>query len=172
MNQSSPPPAIEVVPVVIEELEVLLNLPAGWEVHYDEDARIFSSVGKDSPWCNRDLCPSITVRTVPFLGDHKEFARLADESLASMPTNYEKFELLWTHPISDGRALRCYSFVLRALNQPVVQLQGLVDSPNAASVYIIDCSAAEAAFPQLEDLYRDVIDSIQSLGPDWVAPEE
>ncbi|WP_298207575.1 hypothetical protein [Ferrimicrobium sp.] len=172
MNQSSLPPTIEVVPVVIEELEVLLNLPAGWEVHYDEDARMFSSVGRDSPWCNRDLCPSITVRTVPFLGDQEEFARLADESLASMPRNYENFALLWTNPVSDGRALRCYSFVLRALNQPVVQLQGLVDSPNSANVYVIDCSAAEAAFPELEHSYRDIIDSIQALGPDWVAPEE
>ena len=172
MNPNSSPEAIDVVPVVIEELAVVLELPAGWEVNYDEAARMFSAADRDGLFCVRDLCPSITVRTVPFLGDEEEFALLANDSLADMPANYEKFALLWADPISDGRALRCYSFVLRVLNQPVVQLQGLVDSSNAASVCVIDCSAAEAVFPRLEGLYRHVIGSIQSLGPDWVSSEE
>jgi hypothetical protein len=57
------------------------------------------------------------------------------------------------------------------LDQPVIQLQGLIDVKNAATVYVVDCSAPESTFSKLEALYRHVVASLEPIDPDYLAPE-
>jgi hypothetical protein len=75
----------DVARVVVEELAIVIDLRVGWEIAFDDEARRLTAVGSDSPWHDRDMCPSITVRSTPFSEDSEEFERLATESLDVMP---------------------------------------------------------------------------------------
>ncbi|WP_298336186.1 hypothetical protein [Ferrimicrobium sp.] len=157
--------------VVIEELAVVADLPVGWTLDFDETLHRLVLVGEGTPWCDADLCPSVTLRAVPFLGGAEEFRSLAQTSLEEMPPNYQNFEVEWVDPVQNHRALRCYSFHLRPSNQRVTQLQGLIEATNAAIVYVIDCTAPSSTFGKIESLFRYVVLSVDSLGPDYTADE-
>lgn len=156
--------------LVSEDLALALDLPEDWELDLDKAKDQLVAVGSGIPQCVGDLCPSITVQRLPFEGTGPEFVRLASESLDEMPGKYEEFELRWSDEASGGRALRCYSFRLQAVDQVVVQLQGLVEADNAAAVFVVNCSAPESTFGSLEPLFRRAVASLESLGPDYVAP--
>lgn len=161
----------EVDTVIIEELTVAVDLPVGWTVDFDSDLQRLIVVGEATAWCVSNLCPSITLRAVPFPGGVEEFRSLAQATLDEMPSHYQDFQVRWHDFVGDHQSLRCYSFHLRPLDQPVTQLQGLTEATNAAIIYVIDCSAPSSTFGELESLFRHVALSIDPLGPDYVVTE-
>lgn len=164
--------ALKVARLVSEDLAVAIDLPVGWELDFDEDNDELVAVGSDTRYCVRDVCPTITVKRVPFAGTDADFARLARGALEDMPQSYKDFELKWSEEASEGRASRCYSFVLKQVGQVVTQLQGLLEADNDAAVFVVNCSAPEDTYDALDALFRHAFASLESLGPDYVAPDD